>query len=323
MERSVIPLTINDVCRRTHRAWDNAEYALASRRCSLSMDNDFTSIVDFLPGKVVVVFNLQQRGNINVLGYATMEEYTAARRAGLGLNPKASMGTSPHPAFLDLVHRQLRRDYDEADLRSEGLRVFTTLDPRVHAVRRQPGQQIIAEQLRELLRGSQIIQSHVENDPRVQDPYSFRCCPAVLGAVWDLPAVKDMPAGTRIQETGDAEIMGEVFAGFATAMATGLMLVLVVLILYKEFLFVAFDPVMAAGAGIKVSFYDTLLLVLLALTATISMRALARSRVNLIALETRLTNTCCMSPGSTCQVGKSATTNSMSRPARSAAPARS
>src|SRR6266581_1715935 len=32
---------------------------------------------------------------------------------------------------LDLVHRQLRRDYDEADLRSEGLRVFTTLAPRV------------------------------------------------------------------------------------------------------------------------------------------------------------------------------------------------
>jgi penicillin-binding protein 1B len=40
------------------------------------------------------------------------------------------VGTSPHPAFLELVHRQLRREYDEADLRSEGLRVFTTLDPR-------------------------------------------------------------------------------------------------------------------------------------------------------------------------------------------------
>ena len=52
-----------------------------------------------------------------------------------------------------------------------------------------------------------------------------------LDTVWALPAVKDMPAGTRIQETGDAEIMGEVFAGFATAMGTGLMLVLVVLIL--------------------------------------------------------------------------------------------
>jgi hydrophobe/amphiphile efflux-1 (HAE1) family protein len=52
-----------------------------------------------------------------------------------------------------------------------------------------------------------------------------------LAAVWQLPAVKDMPVGTRVQETGDAEVMGEVFAGFATAMSTGLMLVLVVLIL--------------------------------------------------------------------------------------------
>jgi penicillin-binding protein 1B len=41
------------------------------------------------------------------------------------------MGTTPYPAFLQLVHRQLRRDYDEADLRTEGLRIFTTLDPRV------------------------------------------------------------------------------------------------------------------------------------------------------------------------------------------------
>jgi multidrug efflux pump subunit AcrB len=52
-----------------------------------------------------------------------------------------------------------------------------------------------------------------------------------LGIVWALPEVKNMPAGTRIQETGDAEIMGEVFEGFATAMGTGIMLVLVVLIL--------------------------------------------------------------------------------------------
>jgi len=64
-------------------------------------------------------------------GFATMEEYSKARSASLGVSQKAAMGTSPHPAFLDLVHRQLRHDYDEADLRSEGLRVFTTLAPRV------------------------------------------------------------------------------------------------------------------------------------------------------------------------------------------------
>jgi penicillin-binding protein 1B len=64
-------------------------------------------------------------------GYATAEQYAVARAARLGVSPKSAVGTSPHPAFLELVHRQLRRDYDEADLRSEGLRVFTTLDPRV------------------------------------------------------------------------------------------------------------------------------------------------------------------------------------------------
>jgi len=59
------------------------------------------------------------------------------------------------------------------------------LDPRVHAIRHQPGQQRVAEALRAMLRGSQIIPSHIENDPRVQDPYSLRCAPQVLGAVLD------------------------------------------------------------------------------------------------------------------------------------------
>jgi penicillin-binding protein 1B len=64
------------------------------------------------------------------MGYVTMQQYAQARASALGVNARPAMGTSPHPAFLDLVHRQLRRDYDEADLRSEGLRIFTTLDPR-------------------------------------------------------------------------------------------------------------------------------------------------------------------------------------------------
>jgi multidrug efflux pump subunit AcrB len=44
-------------------------------------------------------------------------------------------------------------------------------------------------------------------------------------------AVKNLPPGVRIQETGDAEVMGEIFASFAVAMVTGLMLVFVILIL--------------------------------------------------------------------------------------------
>ena len=36
-----------------------------------------------------------------------------------------------YPAFMDLVRRQLRRDYDQETLAEEGLRIFTTLDPRL------------------------------------------------------------------------------------------------------------------------------------------------------------------------------------------------
>ncbi|MCU0830173.1 MAG: efflux RND transporter permease subunit, partial [Rhizobiaceae bacterium] len=52
-----------------------------------------------------------------------------------------------------------------------------------------------------------------------------------LEAVKESDAVKNLPPGVRIQETGDAEVMGEIFASFAVAMVTGLMLVFVILIL--------------------------------------------------------------------------------------------
>ena len=49
--------------------------------------------------------------------------------------------------------------------------------------------------------------------------------------VFDLPAAHHLPPGVRLQNGGDAEIMGEVFASFATAMGTGLLMVLAVLVL--------------------------------------------------------------------------------------------
>ncbi len=39
--------------------------------------------------------------------------------------------TNRYPGFLDLVKRQLRQEYKEEDLTSEGLKIFTTLDTRV------------------------------------------------------------------------------------------------------------------------------------------------------------------------------------------------
>jgi histidine ammonia-lyase len=61
-------------------------------------------------------------------------------------------------------------------------------DPRVHAVRGQPGQIAAAAIYRQLVAGSAIRASHLVGDERVQDPYSLRCQPQVMGAVIDLVA---------------------------------------------------------------------------------------------------------------------------------------
>jgi histidine ammonia-lyase len=58
-------------------------------------------------------------------------------------------------------------------------------DERIHAARPHAGQVRCAAMLRELLAGSEIRESHRENDPRVQDAYSLRCTPQVLGACAD------------------------------------------------------------------------------------------------------------------------------------------
>ena len=59
----------------------------------------------------------------------------------------------------------------------------TAFDPRIQKARPHPGQQAAAEHLCRLLGESEIRQSHLTDDPRVQDAYSLRCMPQVHGAV--------------------------------------------------------------------------------------------------------------------------------------------
>jgi histidine ammonia-lyase len=57
-------------------------------------------------------------------------------------------------------------------------------DARIHAARGQPGQMAVAGAVRTLLEGSEIVPSHADCG-RVQDPYSVRCIPQVMGACLD------------------------------------------------------------------------------------------------------------------------------------------
>ncbi len=77
-------------------------------------------------------------------GLLSPTELAAARGRDLGL-ASASAGAGVYPAYLDLVRRQLRRDYRDADLATQGLRIFTAFDPLV--------QRHAEESLAQILRG--------------------------------------------------------------------------------------------------------------------------------------------------------------------------
>ena len=58
--------------------------------------------------------------------------------------------------------------------------------PEIHTLRGHAGQIVAAKIMRALLNGSEIRDSHREDDTRVQDPYCIRCHPQVVGAAMDL-----------------------------------------------------------------------------------------------------------------------------------------
>ena len=62
----------------------------------------------------------------------------------------------------------------------------TPFDERIHELRGHLGQIEVASAYRRLLHGSEIRASHLHGDDKVQDPYSLRCQPQVMGACLDV-----------------------------------------------------------------------------------------------------------------------------------------
>jgi len=76
-------------------------------------------------------------------------------------------------------------------------------DAALVALRPQPGQQLSAQNIRALLRGSAIVASHRHGDDRVQDAYSLRCAPQVAGAARDVLAHADGVAANELRSAID------------------------------------------------------------------------------------------------------------------------
>lgn len=149
----------------------------------------------------------------------------AARLAPFRFAPKEGLafinGTQAQTALLALLVHDAgvlwRTAVGAAAMSLEALRgTPAPLDPRIHAARPHRGQIEAARLMRGLLADSEIRESHREGDPRVQDAYSLRCAPQVLGAVADALRFAEDTVVVELNASTDNPLVfddGEVISG--------------------------------------------------------------------------------------------------------------
>jgi histidine ammonia-lyase len=138
---------------------------------------------------------LRRAGAVGADGRPAAELLAEEGLAPLTLAPKEGLslvnGTEPMQALLAFsVHdaAMLVRAADVACALSVEALLGTDrpYDERVQVIRRHPGQQASAANLRALLAGSELMASHRHSRHAVQDAYCLRCAPQVHGAVRDV-----------------------------------------------------------------------------------------------------------------------------------------
>lgn len=115
-------------------------------------------------------------------------------KEGLALINGTQFSTACALAGLFSAQRNLQNAIVVSCLSTDAIMGSTApLHPAIHELRGHAGQIRVASQMRALMEGSEIRESHREGDTRVQDPYCIRCQPQVTGAALDL---LDMAART-------------------------------------------------------------------------------------------------------------------------------
>ena len=127
----------------------------------------------------------ERLGGAEALRRAGLEPLTLAAKEGLALINGTHLMAAAGALALRDAERVLEAATVACALSLEAFKGSTApFDARLHALRRQPGQERVAARLRGLLAGSDVVASHADCG-RVQDPYTLRCAPQVLGAVAD------------------------------------------------------------------------------------------------------------------------------------------
>lgn len=116
------------------------------------------------PGRALARRNLVLR-EMAEQGYLDHERARRLQSRPPGLGRERGWSQTPYPAYLDLVRRELLRDYRMEDLRSKGLRIFTTLDP----VRQEAVQDAVRRRLGQLEQQHNLPQGQLETAALVVD----------------------------------------------------------------------------------------------------------------------------------------------------------
>jgi histidine ammonia-lyase len=148
---------------------------------------------------------------------AGLEPFRFAPKEGLAF----INGTQAQTAVLALLVHDARvlwrTAVGAAAMSLEALRgTPAPLDPRIHEARPHPGQVETAALMRALLEESEIRESHRVDDPRVQDAYSLRCAPQVLGAVSDAIGFAESTVAIELNASTDNPLVfenGDVISG--------------------------------------------------------------------------------------------------------------
>ncbi|MHA1910131.1 MAG: histidine ammonia-lyase, partial [Candidatus Kariarchaeaceae archaeon] len=139
-----------------------------------------------LLGEGKAVFQGNTLDGSEVLSQADLKPITLSAKEGLGLiNGTHVMLSTGILALVDSINL-FNTALIATSLSTDALRgTDTALEDRVHQLRPHPGQLQAANILFNLLQQSEIVNSHAKDDNRIQDAYSVRCAPQVLGASLD------------------------------------------------------------------------------------------------------------------------------------------
>lgn len=164
-------------------------YPRIPSRGSVGASGDLAPLAH-MAGALIGIGEVRVRGNLVpaaiALKEAGIEPLRLAPKEGLALLNGTQVSTALALAAVFRTENVLSAALMAGAMSSDAIKGSDTpFDRRIQSVRGHGGQIAVAAVLRDLMTGSDIRASHIDCD-RVQDPYSIRCQPQVVGACLDV-----------------------------------------------------------------------------------------------------------------------------------------